>query len=459
VESGLVISSADEGGGDEKRYDRFRDRVMFPIRNIKGECIGFGGRVLGDDKPKYLNSPETPVFSKGRELYGLFEARSALREQGYVLVTEGYMDVVALAQLGFPNAVATLGTACTTEHVQKLFRFTDAVVFSFDGDAAGRRAARKALDGALPFASDVRSIKFLFLPPEHDPDSFIRAHGRDAFARYVSEATPLSRFLIESARDGLDLNTAEGRAHLSSNAKPLWSAMPEGALKLQLLGEIADLVQLTGRELSAVWNPTAAGTRPTREDGWKKDPGSFSQNPFSKGYRGSGSYGQARSRPGARSQPASRADHAARILLGQSALWDTLSNEDHSLLCHLPEPHGPLLAWLEGQMQEHGPLPWEALRESLRGPVGEPTEPGEELALRLMSDPTIPVQPVADSTPELRDLLNRMLVEQLKVQETEAIDASKSDPQALQRYKALRERRVQLMASLEKTQTEGIIQG
>ena len=139
VESGLVIASEE---GDGKRYDRFRDRVMFPIRNVKGECIGFGGRVLGDEKPKYLNSPETPVFSKGRELYGLFEARTALREKGYALVTEGYMDVVALAQLGFPNTVATLGTACTGEHVHKLFRFTDSVVFSFDGDAAGRRAAR-----------------------------------------------------------------------------------------------------------------------------------------------------------------------------------------------------------------------------------------------------------------------------------------------------------------------------
>jgi len=151
AESGLVIVNQ-EDGEEEKRYDRFRDRVMFPIRNVKGECIGFGGRVLFEGTPKYLNSPETPVFSKGRELYGLFEARNALRDAGYVLVTEGYMDVVALAQLGFPNAVATLGTACTTDHVQKLFRFTDNVVFSFDGDGAGRRAARKALDGALPYA-------------------------------------------------------------------------------------------------------------------------------------------------------------------------------------------------------------------------------------------------------------------------------------------------------------------
>src|SRR5688572_28128153 len=266
AESGLVIVNEDE----DKRYDRFRARVMFPIRNVKGECIGFGGRVLGDEKPKYLNSPETPVFSKGRELYGLFEARIALREQGYALVTEGYMDVVALAQLGFPNAVATLGTACTTDHVQKLFRFTDSVVFSFDGDAAGRRAARKALDGALPYASDVRSVKFLFLPAEHDPDSFIREFGADAFARFVNEATPLSRFMLEAAREGCDLGTAEGRAHMASNARPLWSALPEGALKRQLLGEIAEMVQLSTQELSELWTPAAAARPPapsTRDRG------------------------------------------------------------------------------------------------------------------------------------------------------------------------------------------------
>lgn len=231
---------------------------MFPIRNVKGEYIGFGGRVLGDDKPKYLNSPETPVFHKGRELYGLFEARTPIREAGYALVTEGYMDVVALAQLGFPNAVATLGTACTPEHVQKLLRFTDAVVFSFDGDNAGRRAARKALDGALPHATDTRSIKFLFLPAEHDPDSFIRDHGTDAFARHVSDAMPLSRFLVESASEGCDLATAEGRAHMASNARPLWTALPDGVLKRQLLGELAELTQLNARDLSDLWGQAAA---------------------------------------------------------------------------------------------------------------------------------------------------------------------------------------------------------
>jgi DNA primase len=272
VESGLVITGEpgdENAAGEAKRYDRFRDRVMFPIRNVKGECIGFGGRVLSDEKPKYLNSPETPVFSKGRELYGLFEARTALREHGYALVTEGYMDVVALAQLGFANAVATLGTACTADHVQKLFRFTDSVVFSFDGDGAGRRAARKALDAALPFATDVRTVKFLFLPAEHDPDSYIREHGQEGFAAAVTKAVPLSRFMLDAAGEGCDLDTAEGRAHMASNARPLWGLMPDGALKRQLLAEIADKVQIDSRELLQLWQPAASGYKA----GYKNDSG------------------------------------------------------------------------------------------------------------------------------------------------------------------------------------------
>ena len=443
VESGLVILNA-EDAEDEKRYDRFRDRVMFPIRNIKGECIGFGGRVLGDDKPKYLNSPETPVFSKGRELYGLFEARQALRELGYVLVTEGYMDVVALAQLGFPNTVATLGTACTNEHVQKLFRFTDSVVFSFDGDAAGRRAARKALDGALPFATDVRSVKFLFLPPEHDPDSYIREFGKEAFSRYVSEAVPLSRFLIDSAREGCDLNTAEGRAHLASNAKPLWMQMPDGALKRQLLTEIADLVQLASRELTDLWSPKTANPEATKTKNYKND--SYKSNIHGDFRPYSSSKTSFQPRSGGRALPASRADHAARLLLGNMAAWDTLSNEDHSLLCEQPAPHGPLFVWLESQLHEHGPLAWGALREGLR------EHEYEDAALRFMAGPVSASdapEESEESTRELRSLLNRMLVERLKAQETEAIEAAKADPTALVRYRDLQIRRRALESATE----------
>ena len=436
VESGLVILSAEEGE-EEKRYDRFRDRVMFPIRNIKGECIGFGGRVLGDEKPKYLNSPETPVFSKGRELYGLFEARNALREHGYALVTEGYMDVVALAQLGFPNAVATLGTACTADHVQKLFRFTDSVVFSFDGDAAGRRAARKALDGVLAFANDVRNVKFLFLPTEHDPDSFIREYGKEAFARYVSEAVPLSRFMIDAAREGCDLNTAEGRAHLASNAKPLWMPLPDGAFKRQLLTEISDLVQLASRELTDLWLPKPSENHPERSkrhqtgNAYRNDIPVFGQHYPER----TASPARLKGRP----LPTSRADHATRLLLGDMAALEILSAEDHTMLCELPEPYGPLFVWLEVQLHEHGAQPWVALREGLRGHACE------EIAVRLMNGHEINDNDEADaSSSELRDLLNRMLVERLKALETAAIDEAKTDPTALHRYRELQARRRQL---------------
>ncbi len=439
VESGLVILSEEEGT-EAKRYDRFRDRVMFPIRNIKGECIGFGGRVLGDDKPKYLNSPETPVFSKGRELYGLFEARSALREHGYALITEGYMDVVALAQLGFPNVVATLGTACTAEHVQKLFRFTDAVVFSFDGDSAGRRAARKALDAALPLATDVRSVRFLFLPSEHDPDSFIREHGKEAFARYVSESVPLSRFMLDAAREGCDLHTAEGRAHLASNAKPLWEMLPLGALKQQQLSEIANLVQLSSRELNDVWHPGTGKPRREHQESYNKNSTKTSEY---EGYSPKYRKVDASARPSANSRlPTSRADHAARILLDNMAALDTLSVEDHNLLCSLSAPHGPLFTWMESQLHEHGPQPWVALREGLQG------HESETFALNLMAGYELgATNNDAESHSELRHLLNRMLIEQLKIDETLAIEAAKADPRALQRYRELQARRLVLEAA------------
>jgi len=400
VESGLVIEHADEKGadGETKRYDRFRDRIVFPIRNVKGECIGFGGRVLDKGEPKYLNSPETPVFSKGRELYGLFEARTPIRVAGYALVTEGYMDVVALAQLGFANAVATLGTACTPDHVQKLFRFTDAVVFSFDGDGAGRRAARKALDAALPLATDTRSVKFLFLPAEHDPDSFIRANGSEAFAQAVKAAVPLSRFLIDAAAADCELSSAEGRARMASQARPLWSALPDGALKRQLIGELAEGCGLTSNDLLQLWQH-AAGAAPRSRRGASADVQPDAAPPGYENHRGNGPAhypedeafvqtttpsGQGSAKPtrkwqkdwrknpppprmlGQRLTGGSRADRAIGLLLANAEAWDRLSADDHTMLARLPEPHGPVFAWLEAQLHEHGPQPWAALREALR---------------------------------------------------------------------------------------------
>ena len=261
VEAGLIIQQVDEDGRKTKRYDRFRERVMFPIRNTKGQVIAFGGRIMEHGEPKYLNSPETPLFSKGSELYGLFEARQAIRDAGYVLVTEGYMDVVALAQMGFPQAVATLGTACTTTHVQKLLRQTDNVIFSFDGDKAGRRAARRALEACLPHVSDDKTIKFLFLPAEHDPDSYIREYGAPAFEKQVQEAMPLSQFLLREAQGEHDLSSPEGRARVQFDAKPMLQAMPPTALRLQIVRGLATMTQSTPGEVEGLFElakPVAA---------------------------------------------------------------------------------------------------------------------------------------------------------------------------------------------------------
>ena len=253
VESGLVIvSEKSDAQGQNRRYDRFRERIMFPIRNVKGQVIGFGGRVLDSGEPKYLNSPETPLFNKGSELYGLFEARLAIREQQYVLVVEGYMDVVALAQLGFQNAVATLGTACTPVHVQKLMRQTDTVIFSFDGDSAGRRAARRALDACLPHAADNRTIRFLFLPAEHDPDSYVREFGTEGFSEQVARAMPLSQFMLNEVLAGKELDQPEGKARALFDAKPLLQALPANALRAQIMHMFADRLDVPFDEVAAL---------------------------------------------------------------------------------------------------------------------------------------------------------------------------------------------------------------
>ncbi|MCG1038740.1 MULTISPECIES: DNA primase [Burkholderiaceae] len=272
LDAGLVIvSDKMSSNGEARRYDRFRQRIMFPIRNVRGQVIGFGARVLDGGEPKYLNSPETPLFNKGTELYGLFEARLAIREKGFVLVVEGYMDVVALAQLGFPNTVATLGTACTPVHVQKLMRQTDTVIFSFDGDAAGRRAARRALDACLPHAADNRTIRFLFLPAEHDPDSYIREHGVQAFADQIGRAMPLSQFLLNEVLADKEIDQPEGRAKALYDAKPLLQALPPNALRAQILHMLADRLSTPVEEVAQfceVGSRTAPAVRgtPARAD-------------------------------------------------------------------------------------------------------------------------------------------------------------------------------------------------
>ena len=249
AQTGMMVQGESDGSMRVKRFDRFRDRIMFPIRSLKGQIIGFGGRVIDKGDPKYLNSPETVLFKKGQTLYGLFEARKFIREKGFVLVCEGYMDVVALAQMGFPNAVATLGTACTDHHIQLLLRHTDRIVFSFDGDSAGRKAAKRAFEACIPHLADDKEIRFLFLPKEHDPDSFIREFGQDKFNEEIQKAQPLSRFFIDVVSDQIDWSSAEGKAQAQNNAKDYFKKMPAIALRVQILRDFAKRLGASQLEL------------------------------------------------------------------------------------------------------------------------------------------------------------------------------------------------------------------
>lgn len=260
--AGLVI--AGDGG---KRYDRFRDRVMFPIHDTHGQVIGFGGRVIGDAQPKYMNSPETPLFSKGRELYGLFLARNAIRAAGRVVVVEGYMDVVALAQHGIEYVVATLGTATTPTHVHKLFRLADTVVFCFDGDAAGRKAAWRALENALPVLADGRHAQFLFLPEGEDPDDYVRARGKPSFESLVAQSTPLSEFLLSELVAANPPDSPEGRAALVSAARPFLAQINAPVLSALLRRRLADLTGLPEGELRALLDMTRGSGAQSRDQG------------------------------------------------------------------------------------------------------------------------------------------------------------------------------------------------
>jgi DNA primase len=268
-DTGLVIDS--EPGEDHpekksRRYDRFRNRVMFPILDARGNVIGFGGRVIGPGEPKYLNSPETPLFEKGRELYGLYQARRAIRDASQVIVVEGYMDVVALAQNGVENAVATLGTATTPFHTAKLLKMADNVVFCFDGDAAGRKAAWRALEVALPVLADGKVVSFLFLPPEDDPDTFVRREGRDAFLAAASQAKPLSQFLFGELAGRVDMASEEGRARFVAEAKPLVAQVQAPALSAMLRHRLAEMARLDDREIEALLpsrTPARTPNRPT----------------------------------------------------------------------------------------------------------------------------------------------------------------------------------------------------
>ena len=424
VTSGLVIADDEaEAGAQGKRYDRFRDRIMFPIRNVRGDVIGFGGRVLGSGEPKYLNSPETPVFHKGRALYGLYEARRAIHDSGLALVVEGYMDVVALAQHGVEHAVATLGTACTADHLQLLLRHTSTVVFAFDGDAAGQRAAYKAMLAALPLINDARTFRFLFLPTEHDPDSFVRAHGKTEFDARVAQAMPLSEWMLQSSAAELNLDTPEGRSQLAAKIQPLWQAIPANTLfSQQMLHSVSQASHTSIEALRQHYqaaSPTA-NDRPTQRPPGPPPP--------------------ARRRP-MRATP-KRSDHALRLLLLQGAAWAWLAPAEQHLLRQLGGVHGELARWLETQWNTHGAQSWAQRRLNL--PEGEmanlanqlmqPQDPGEGMSAE-------------DARYELDELMRLMHIDALQAQQREALDHINQNPEAQAHYRALAAR----IAELKKT--------
>ncbi len=307
IEGGMLIHQEQE----KKLYDRFRHRIMFPIRDTRGRVIGFGGRVLGDDKPKYLNSPETPVFHKGQELYGLYEARLAYRDLPRLLVVEGYMDVVSLAQFGICYGVATLGTACGPDHLDRAFKYTNEVVFCFDGDKAGRSAAHRALEASIECMTDGRTVKFLFLPENEDPDTLVRQIGPEKFERMIELAVPFEDYLFDAVADGLNIRTMEGRATFSKRAAPLLDRLPKGVFRELMFESLATRTGLNRNVLQELVleqqtkEPPAQPT-PTKgpaeeqipqvvmprqvDNWWDKQAQSVPQNPYETGMH-PGDYG------------------------------------------------------------------------------------------------------------------------------------------------------------------------
>ena len=460
VESGLVIESE-----DGRRYDRFRERIMFPIRNAKGEIVGFGGRIIGKGEPKYLNSPETPVFSKGNELYGLFEARSAIRTEGCVIVVEGYMDVVGLAQLGVKNAVATLGTATTPTHIQKLLRASDKIIFSFDGDGAGRRAAWRALQASLPLLRDDISIRFLFLPADHDPDSYIRKFGEEAFRACLNESDALSTFFLNELSSRHSIQELEGRSALVHEAKPLLALIPAIALKVQLQNELARLVQFTPEELSQLMAqdlphrlaglPEPGRTAPLgRATGQERmvpiesyhDEGPVPRDNFSDG--GSRHKRSARDSavPGvSRRAVAPLARRLLRLLLTHPELVDQMGEQQVEILAR--GPHLEMVRDLIVLIQASGARHVGALIQA--------ADPGADLGILLVSvaEDLMSQESLPNPQSEWEDAVRRIELDGLKADQQALIGQGLNNLAAQQKYQELSQSITRLMRVIESSKS------
>ena len=479
VESGLVIESE-----DGRRYDRFRERVMFPIRNIKGEIVGFGGRIIGRGEPKYLNSPETPVFSKGNELYGLYEARGSLRSEGCVIVVEGYMDVVGLAQLGVRNAVATLGTATTPTHIQKLLRASDKIIFSFDGDGAGRRAAWRALQASLPLLRDDISIRFLFLPAEHDPDSYIRQFGEEAFRACLAESDALSTFFLNELSARHSLQELEGRSALVHEAKPLLALMPAIGLKVQLQNELARVVQFTPEELNQLLAQEtphkmsglpeagrAASVGPLRADDESFDPRDGVQAPAYTSEKGRQGLSARNGRPdgqgvGHRARESTRlginrsggsggltarravapmARRLLRLLMTNPELVDQMGEQQIEILAR--GPHLEMVRDLIVLIQATGARHVGALIQA--------ADPGDDLGVLLVSvaEDLMAQEPLPNPQLEWEDAVRRIELDGLKAEQQALITQGLNNLPAEQKYKELSQSITRLIKVIESSRS------
>jgi DNA primase len=450
---------------------------MFPIRNIRGNIIGFGGRLIVKGEPKYLNSPETTLFSKGNELYGMWEARAGIRSEAFVLVVEGYMDVVGLAQHGLANAVATLGTATSPPHIQKLLRASDKIVFSFDGDQAGRRAAWRALNTCLPLVRDDVSMRFLFLPAQHDPDSYIKEFGAEAFRACAAEAEPLSRFMLDELASRHAMHEAEGRAACVHEARPLLALLPQGNLRLQIEREFAKLVQLTPEELAQMMNEVPLtssapgsqagqsaqagygthapqGGHASHQAQYDDEPPGFMETfAFDAGYEPVDQHGRAAGLggPSAQSRPANGGRHRQaravtpmakrllRLLLAHPQLVSTLGDQQLEILEHGPHLFlvRDLIALINVSGAKHA------------GALLQAAEPGSDLGMVLQSlTPSLLMQDdLPDPQTEWNDALRRIELEAIKAEQSALVGSGLKDDASRRRYQELT-RRIALLSAV-----------
>ncbi len=476
VESGLVIESE-----DGRRYDRFRSRVMFPIRSTKGHIIGFGGRLIEKGEPKYLNSPETTLFSKGHELYGLWEGRQGIRKEGFVLIVEGYMDVVALSQHGLHNAVATLGTATTEYHITKLMRASDRLVFCFDGDGAGRKAAWRALNTCLPLVRDDVSIRFMFLADNHDPDSFVREHGAAVFREQAQEAAALSRFFLDELAARHRMDEAEGRAACVHEALPLLLELADSTLKVQIQHEFARMVLLTPDELAQRLSTVEPARRPVVDSPPAQDglvarppvpvqpaPSSDGMEPFEDGFDGSFADSLPmegwQDEPDWHSQPEQHQERPAaapgkgknnrqrteravvggsravtpmakrllRLLIGHPTLVGGLGDQQLEILAQ--SPHLRLVQELIALSNISSARHAGALLEAV-DPESDLAPVLEALATELLGEEELP-----DPQGEWRDALHRIELDAIKAEQSALVATGLQEPEQRQRYQELTRR-------------------